>query len=274
MAVLALTSVTGSPGVTTSALGLTLSWPRSVLLVDADPTPAQAIESGYLGTRPVRGAGLLDVAHTSRQHGDVQRALWEGSVELEPAPSHGSEEAQRITRRYLPGFSHPGGAGVVGAHWAEIAACLADLENSGVDVIIDLGRWQTGPARGLAEHLDQVLIVTRSSLRSLAALRLSLPSICDQLEQRAPQCEVGLGVIGPGRPYSPSEVGQHFGLACSLTLPWQPEAAAVHSDGEPPPRRFGSSPLVQAQRVEAGRLAQRLGRRSRILARELATTWR
>ena len=42
MAVIALTSASGSPGVTTTALGLALLWPRPVLLVEADPTGGSA----------------------------------------------------------------------------------------------------------------------------------------------------------------------------------------------------------------------------------------
>ena len=39
MAIIVLTSVGASPGVTTTALGLALQWPRECLLVDADPHP-------------------------------------------------------------------------------------------------------------------------------------------------------------------------------------------------------------------------------------------
>ena len=48
MALIVLTSANGSPGVTASALGLALSWPRPVVLVDADPTGARAVPAGYL----------------------------------------------------------------------------------------------------------------------------------------------------------------------------------------------------------------------------------
>lgn len=41
-----LTSAAGSPGVSTLAMGLTHSWPRSVLLVDADHQ--QAFLTGHL----------------------------------------------------------------------------------------------------------------------------------------------------------------------------------------------------------------------------------
>ena len=50
MAVIALASASGSPGVTTTALGLALLWPRPVLLVEADPT-------GGSGAVPVPASG-------------------------------------------------------------------------------------------------------------------------------------------------------------------------------------------------------------------------
>ena len=46
MAIIVLTSVGASPGVTTTALGLALQWPRECLLVDADPHPCRTVESG------------------------------------------------------------------------------------------------------------------------------------------------------------------------------------------------------------------------------------
>lgn len=271
MALLALCSATGAPGVTTAALGLALHWPRGVLLVDADPTPAQAIEAGYLGQAP-HGQGLLDVAHCCRQKGNVTQALWERSVRLDPTRDGASTAASE--KRFLSGFSHPGAAELVGPHWAQIAGSLADLEHSAVDVIIDLGRWGAGPSRALLEQLDALVVVTRSSLRGLASLRLSLPTICDTLEQDS-ALSLGLGIVGPGRPYSATDVGQHFGIPVTLTLPWDERSAAVLSDGAAPPKRHESSELVSALRSDAARLAQQLGRRARITERELVeAAWR
>jgi len=48
MSLIVLGSASGSPGVSTTALGLALGWPRPVLLVEADPTGASAVASGYL----------------------------------------------------------------------------------------------------------------------------------------------------------------------------------------------------------------------------------
>ena len=48
MAVVLLASATGSPGVTTTALGLALAWPRHCLVADCDRDPSQAVQAGYL----------------------------------------------------------------------------------------------------------------------------------------------------------------------------------------------------------------------------------
>jgi len=47
MALIVLASASGSPGVTTTALGLALVWHRPVVLVDADPVGGSALLAGY-----------------------------------------------------------------------------------------------------------------------------------------------------------------------------------------------------------------------------------
>ena len=65
MAVIALTSASGSPGVTTTAFGMALLWPRPVLLLEADPTGGSGLLAGYFrGTREYVG-GLIELALTS-----------------------------------------------------------------------------------------------------------------------------------------------------------------------------------------------------------------
>ena len=69
MAVVVLCSAGHSPGVSTTALGLALTWPNEVLLVDADRTPTQSVLAGYLrGERPgQRGFGRLLQAARERR---------------------------------------------------------------------------------------------------------------------------------------------------------------------------------------------------------------
>ena len=63
MAVIVLVSAAGSPGVTTTAVGLALTWPRPVLLVEADPTGGSAVLAGFFRGahrthRRVAGSGV------------------------------------------------------------------------------------------------------------------------------------------------------------------------------------------------------------------------
>jgi hypothetical protein len=67
MAVIALGSAAGSPGVTTSALGLALTWSRPVLLIEADPTGGSAMLAGFFRGTTAHTAGLIDLAWAQRE---------------------------------------------------------------------------------------------------------------------------------------------------------------------------------------------------------------
>ena len=67
MAVIVLGSAAGSPGVTTSALGLALTWPRPVLLIEADPTGGSAMLAGFFRGTTAHTAGLIDLAWAQRE---------------------------------------------------------------------------------------------------------------------------------------------------------------------------------------------------------------
>ena len=62
MSLIVLTSASGSPGVTTTALGLALGWPRPAVLVEADPTGGSAIAAGYLRGEVVPPEAMIDLA--------------------------------------------------------------------------------------------------------------------------------------------------------------------------------------------------------------------
>lgn len=255
MAVIVVASATGSPGVTTSSLLLALSWPREVLLVDADRTPSQAIESGHLRDRTPSSRGLIALASTSRS--DLTRTVWEQSIPL--------SQAQSPARRFLPGFTHPGAADLFVPAWHDFAVTLADLESAGVDVVVDAGRVGAGLPVPLLRQADSVMVATRTSLRALAALRLTLPMVVEQVTESAPQAECGVLVIGPGRPYGEDEVASHFGVPVLGSLPHDPAAAAHLLDGEGSARHHARSPLARAGIAVSQRLAHRVGRRSRVL---------
>src|SRR5215203_974656 len=102
MAILLLASTGGSPGVTTLAVGLALTWPRPILLADCDPGAHQAILAGYLAGRSANGKGLLRVAEAHRDRRPLREAVLDQTLPL---------SAEKETRRlFLHGFTQPGTA--------------------------------------------------------------------------------------------------------------------------------------------------------------------
>ena len=164
MAVIALASVSGSPGVTTTALGLALLWPRPVLLVEADPTGGSGLLAGYFrGTREYE-AGLIELALTAS-------SIHDGLAEV----------AQRIdgtTVSFVAGTRSHTQATALRDLWQPLAEELADLESTGQDVIVDAGRLGlVGSPEPLLASADLTLLVTRTTLPALSAVRSWADSI-------------------------------------------------------------------------------------------------
>jgi hypothetical protein len=82
MAILLLTSTGGSPGATTLAVGLALTWPRPILLADCDPAAHQAILAGYLAGRSAGGKGLLRVAEAHRDRRPLREVVLDQTLPL------------------------------------------------------------------------------------------------------------------------------------------------------------------------------------------------
>lgn len=251
MTILVLASATGAPGVTTSALGLTVFWPRDALLADCDRDPAQVVQAGYLRGTDIEGRGLLALSRTHREGRPLTQEVWLQALPLAAAtpPDH----------RYLPGFTHPGSAALFNPVWPELAAAFTELAQAGTDIIIDAGRiGRDGLPPALVMAADAVLVVVGSSLRSLVALRLHLPGLVDHVESLPGHAEVGLLVVGEGRPYSSGEIAAQFARPVWAGIAHDPAAASVFSDGEPPPRRFVDGPLPRSLRAAATRIVERV----------------
>lgn len=234
MAVIALASASGSPGVTTTALGLALLWPRPVLLVEADPTGGSGLLAGYFrGTREYE-AGLIELALTAN-------SIHDGLAEI----------AQRIegtTVSFVAGTRSHTQAPALRELWQPLAEDLADLESTGQDVIVDAGRLGLhGSPEPLLTNADLTLLVTRTTLPALSAVR----SWADSIQRGTFDWQqAGVAVVGDGQPYKASEVGRVLGLPVVATLPDEPDAAAVFSRGAQPSKRFETGPLVRG--LQAG----------------------
>jgi hypothetical protein len=236
MAVIALTSVTGAPGVTTTALGLALAWHRPTLIVEADATPGSSILAGYCRGVLPHDQGLIDVALAAGLGEPLAEAIAGHVVDLPGG------------LRLLAGPATAAQVGSLGPLWEPLGAVLREMDTLGMDVIVDAGRL--GAAHGPLELLrqaDLVCALLRSDLPSINSTRASLGMLGDDLARG------GLGehtlrtvLVGPGRPYSPAEVAGVVEVARLAEVAWDPIAAGVLSHGAPPPRGYGRSALSRS----------------------------
>ena len=229
MAVYALTSASGAPGVTTVALGLALEWPNQVLLIDADPVGGSPILAGYFGGTVAHPGTLVELWSAHRQ-GGLETAVRELPLRL-------SESASMI-----PGPAGAAQAGGLIDLWPALATQARLLSTLGVDVLIDLGRLGHAHfATPLARAADEVLLVMGSDLPSVAAASAA------EIQVDAP---VRVVLVGANRPYSSRAVASVIKKDVTVTLPWLPEEAAVLSHGAPEPKR-GAGKLRRALRQAA-----------------------
>lgn len=229
MAVIALTSASGSPGVTTTALGMALLWPRPALLVEADPTGGSGLLAGYFrGTREYVG-GLIELALTSS-------SIHDGLAEV-------SERIEGTSVSFVAGTRSHTQASALRDLWQPLSEELANLESTGQDVIVDAGRLGlVGTPEPLLANADLTLIVTRSTLPAISAVR----SWADSVQRGSFDWQQpGTLVVGDGQPYSSREVARALNSPVIATLPEDPESAAVFSRGAQPPKRFETGALAR-----------------------------
>ena len=233
MAVIALASASGSPGVTTTALGLALLWPRPVLLVEADPTGGSGLLAGYFRGMREYEAGLIELALTAS-------SIRDGLAEV-------SQRIEGTIVSFVAGTRSHTQAPALRDLWQPLAEELADLETTGQDVIVDAGRLGlVGSPEPLLANADLALLVTRTTLPALSAVR----SWADSVQRGTFDWQQsGVVVIGEGQPYKAREVGGVLGLPVVASLPDDASAAAVFSRGAQQPKRFETGPLVRGLRA-------------------------
>jgi hypothetical protein len=253
MAVIALCSAQGSPGVTTTALGLAFAWRRDVLVVDADPTGSSAVMAGWLRGRIPQNTGLIDLAFTTGSLTEMIRANTmaldsSGRVEFLPGPQ---SNAQALACRDL---------------WSPLRAALAEQEDRERDVIVDAGQLGVpGSPQSLLDDADLTLLVTRTHLPAVAGAR----AWAEVIRREEPWRNPGLLLVGPGQPYTARNIAKVLGLPVIATVADDPATAAVYHRGEQPPRyqrwlrprrRFETSALVRSLHAAATAITTHLGR--------------
>lgn len=230
MAVVALASASGSPGVTTTALGLALLWPRPVLFVEADPTGGSGLLGGYFrGAREYDG-GLIELALTASNLNDALADV--------------ARPIEGTTVSFVAGTRAHTQASALRDLWAPLAGAIGELETTGQDVIVDAGRLGLHGSPGpLLDAADLALLVSRTTLPNLLALR----SWAGAFQRPALDWhQSALLLVGVRQPYGAREVAEVVNLPVVASLPDDPESAAVFSRGARPPKRFETGPLARS----------------------------
>jgi hypothetical protein len=246
MSLIALISPGGSPGVTTTGLALALAWPREVVLAECDPAGGTVLSGLWRGQPPAAGAGagLLRFALLAQQ--DPHAAASELCAESVPL-------AARPGRQFvLPAPAAPLAGRQVAAAWPALAAAFAAAP---ADVIADAGRLDGHtPLAPLLAVADEVLMVCRPLIRQAAAAQPRLEMLAD-VRAGDPPASLILVAEGPYGPEAPRALRRALDVRVRGSLPDDPAAAAVLSDGAAP-GRFRRSPLMRAATALAAGLAR------------------
>ena len=237
MAMYALISPGGSPGVTTTALALALSWSGPVILAECDPAGG-AILAGLFAGHLSGSGGLLGLAIAAGRSDGTVRGELPGQLALL------DEGGDRL---FLAGLSDPRQAAGMTPAWPTIAAGLAGADR---DVIADCGRFDPGPCRPAAvlEQAELVVMVLRPTLRQVAwamprlelvaqllggtsRLRLLLVGSCAPARRRRDRGRAGHGRRDFGRhdrwrPATPPALGDLPALGGPPALPARNMASA------------------------------------------------
>ena len=159
MALIAIGSDKGAPGVTTAALALAAVWPRPVLLAECDPAGGDlvyrfpAADGGHLDPR----RGVLSLAVVARR-GMQPQQVWEHTQKL-----HGGLDV-------LAGVTNAEQGAGLSLLWGPIGKILAALPQA--DVIADCGRLgPDGPLYDLLAEATTVLLVTKVHVADVIRLR-------------------------------------------------------------------------------------------------------
>jgi hypothetical protein len=238
MALVTLFSAGGSPGVTTTALGLALAWNRPALLVDADPSAPNTILTGYFKGTSIPSATLADLSVSHRQ-GTLVTDLPRLAVPI---------TGTAVT--FVPGLSRHVQASSMLPVWEPLSAALRSLEVTGQDVIVDAGRLGlAGSPSPLIHNADLALLVVRSSIPAVFAAASWADTLREEFDRVGALGNLGLIVVGPGRPSSTSSMGKALQLPVVATIDWDPSAAQVWSEGADQPRKFESAAFTKSIRA-------------------------
>ncbi|MDN5746230.1 MAG: hypothetical protein L0H31_14085 [Nocardioidaceae bacterium] len=238
MSIYALTSISGSPGVTTTAIAWATLSKRPTLIIEADPTGGSPIVAGVWAGQQPHTTSILELAN--RERARFVEYLHERSLVL-PGTTD---------RRVLPGVPAPEHARPLSAVWRPLAAALRTISSEGgIDVVIDAGRAGAQHAPWtLMEGADALLVLTDTTLPALNSTAIGVASIRERLEQSGIPDRLGVVPItgrdrGPDiRPYGSREISGVIAPTRVIgDVPRDAARAGVYSSALSPGRGHSSS---------------------------------
>lgn len=242
---IALASVKGSPGVTSTGLALAATWPRPVVLLEADPA------GGDLAYRCRAAHGGPVSAHRGLLR--LAAAVRAGT----PSPGAVFEESQLLACgvNLIQGVASSAQArGLVGL-WPMIGQACTTAE---VDVIADLGRLDRASAlMPLGQAAHHLLPVASTSLDSVMHLTEGLNDIAGGIAQHG-TVNISPILVGPDAHAARDcadldDLLTRAGLPITPTqpMPYDPKALQRLEQGERA-ARLGRTLLLRAARAIAG----------------------
>jgi hypothetical protein len=250
MALVAVASDKGSPGVTTASVVLAAVWPRPVLLAECDPAGGDLVYRfpAADGSQLNPGRGMLSLAVAARR-GLRPEQIWEHTQAL-----HGGLAV-------LTGVSTAEQGAGLDPLWGAVGGTLAQLPQG--DVIADCGRIGVeGPPHDLLAHAAAIILITRHDLGEVVRLRERLPALMAALDRRdRMSTTISVVVIADHKRFHAAlaEVGEALGhgrgrrVGVAGGLAYDPRAARqLHGEWG---SRLDKSLLARTARDVAGHLA-------------------
>ena len=219
MSIIVLTSACGAPGVTTTTLGLAMTWNRPAIAIEADPVGGSSILAGYF-----RG-----FHEPTQSVVDLLLALRNGRLAEQFPLNLVSVEGTDVS--VLPGPRSHAQARSALDLWEPLSLIWKTLQSE-MDILVDAGRlgMESAPTP-LLRVADLVLLVTRSDLPSLAAARQWAEQVIENRKAHPESPEWKILLIGGGHPYTAHEVESVLGLPVISTLGLDARGASAYSAG-------------------------------------------
>ncbi|KXZ58748.1 hypothetical protein Mlaev_02451 [Microbacterium laevaniformans] len=255
MAVIALASFSGAPGVTTTALAMTFAWHRPALLVEVDTAKTSSILPGYLRGQFGRDRGLTALAIAQQNNALTAAEVMEQRIELAP------------DRSVILGLSSIVAAQSTTALWSELGATLSTLDSAGMDVILDVGRVSVrDPRSSLLQIADSVQVLLRPTLPDIYTTAAQLTELRDLLAQAGHREYLELLLVDtPLETWPRADIVKLTNVDVSAEIVHDPRSAAVYYAGAEPSRKLTRNSYTRSITTAADLIRARVLKRQELI---------